>query len=385
LYSFLKTSAVDISKFNENMTGKLVKITDPSTDYAFIPDDLPVEWEPGPDTLLLLANAKQALGTLDGIGRTLANPTLLLTPLQQREALRSSSLEGTFATPEEMLIHDLNPDSEAKSSGPWVEVSNYNRALREGFEYLQRYPMSLAFIRELHKRLLKGAVRGQEKHPGEFRNTNVVIGKRRFIPPPAPRHVDCLANLGDHLASPPAGADPLITAYLVHYQFEAIHPFSDGNGRVGRLLLALMTWKWCDLSMPWLYLSPYFEQNKDEYIDRLFAVSANGAWAEWINFCLEGTIESARDSIDRCDRLHRLREDFKHRVAGGSGRLHQLIEGLFSRPIMTVPIAQMIGDVSYPTALSDVRKLEEHGILHRVPNTTHPTIFTCPEINEITI
>jgi Fic family protein len=171
--------------------------------------------------------------------------------------------------------------------------------------------------------------------------------------------------------------------YLLHYQFETIHPFRDGNGRVGRLILALTTWKWCGLSMPWLYMSPYFERYKDEYINNLFNISAKGDWSTWLEFCLSGTIAQARDAISRCDALLRLRDDWNRRITGGNFRLVTLIESLFSRPIMTTTIARNLTEVSQPTAQSDISKLIEAGVLSPVEATKRPVVYFAPEIMDI--
>lgn len=177
--------------------------------------------------------------------------------------------------------------------------------------------------------------------------------------------------------------DPLVLCYLVHYQFETIHPFLDGNGRVGRLLLALMTWKECNLTMPWLYMSAFFERHKDEYISGLFDVSANGNWQGWIDFCLTGTIEQARDSIRRCDLLGRLKEEMHQRTTSGSGRLHQIVDGLFQTPMVTIPIVRDEMDVSYPTAKGDVEHLVNSGILAPLDVQSRPKVFYAPAIFSI--
>ena len=222
--------------------------------------------------------AREAIARLDGVGRHMPNHNLLLRPLQQREALRSSSMEGTYATPEELLLYQAEPREPRSSDdrvNAWREVFNYGQALTAGKEILDEgYPLSLQLIRTLHAELLRG-VRGEEKAPGEFRQRQVQVGAGgRFIPPPAHYLPECLEALEQSLAAQ-TGIDPLIRAFMVHYQFEAIHPFNDGNGRVGRLLLSLHIYRSMELGSPWLYLSPFFERHKDDYIDSLFRVSAH--------------------------------------------------------------------------------------------------------------
>lgn len=380
---------MDAAKFTEDSTGKLVEISAPEKDWAFLPDPLPPAVSFPTALWPLLKTAKETLAELNGIGRTLPDPGLLLRPLQQRESLRSSSLEGTYATPEELLGYELNPrepTSDRDSANDWREVNNYDRAIQVGCKQLETMPICLRVIRKLHEVLLSG-VRGRDKSPGEFRKYQVHIGSdRRYIPPPAEHVPETLDAFEKHLHDLDSGGafyvDPLVKCYVAHYQFEAIHPFVDGNGRVGRLLLALMTYKWCDLTKPWLYMSAFFEKHKDEYIDNLFKVSSKGEWEQWIAFCLRGTIEQANDSIKRCDALLKLKRDYYQRITSGSTRDHALVEGLFTRPLIDIPHLSNIHKVTYPTAASDVERLVKAGILAELEGW-HPKTFYAPEIFHI--
>jgi len=376
---------VDIAKFKVSKRGRLIEIGGLAGEWAFVPDPLPPQ-DKFPDKLWpFLVEAREALGRLDGIGRTLPDPLLLLRPLQDREALRSSSLEGTYATPEELLLYEMaprRPTSERDRANDWREVSNYGAALREGCSQLDSLPICLRVIRSLHKVLLKD-VRGRNKSPGEFRKCQVYIGsERRYVPPPPTELGDSLDAFEKHLHTQDPRYDPLARCYLVHYQFEAIHPFIDGNGRVGRLLLALMTYKWCNLAMPWLYMSAFFERYKDEYTDRLFRVSTEGAWAEWLEFCLRGTIEQANDSIRRCELLQNIRKKYHKLMQGSSKRDHAIVEGLFRRPIVTIPSMRRAHHVTYPTASADVRRLVGLGILVELAGR-HPKTFYARDIFHI--
>lgn len=371
---------MDRSKFTAFATGKLVEVTISGPDWSFIPDPLPRNWQIPLDLWPLLASAKEELARLDGIGRTLPHAELLLRPLQQREAIRSSSLEGTYASAQEMLLFELdpNPSAPANRVNDWVEVSNYATAVRVGTSLLETLPLSLRLIRAMHSELLSG-VRGRDRDPGEFRRNQVHLGSdRRYVPPPPNEVMPCLDDFEKFLNE--AGEiDPLIRTYVAHYQFEAIHPFVDGNGRVGRALLALCAYQWCGLSRPWLYVSPYFDRHKDEYIDALFAVSAEGAWNRWLALCLRATIDVCRDAILRCDELGRLREQYHAQAGHTSGRMHSLVEGLFSNPIVRVTDIVKRFAVTYPTANSDVEKLVKLGIL--VPlEKAYPKAFFSPAI-----
>jgi len=171
---------------------------------------------------------------------------------------------------------------------------------------------------------------------------------------------------------------------MLHYQFETIHPFNDGNGRVGRLLLSLMIYKWCGLHSPWLYLSPFFERYKDEYIDNLFNVSAKCRWSEWIDFCLRATVSQSIDSIRRIDKLVALRQNYHDRTVhlSGTARLHPIIESLFAQPLVVISQLARIYNITYPTASSDVQRLVKVGILQELPNS-YPKTFYAPEIMKI--
>jgi len=379
---------VDRSAFKSRSPGILVpiKVNDDS-DWSFIPNALPLEFDLEPGSWPLLVSAKEELARLDGVGRHLPNQDLLLRPLQQREALTSSSLEGTFATPEQLLLYGINPREPSSDKDPvnsWREVFNYSSALTQGQSQLDEgYPLSLSLIRQLHQVLL-GNVRGGDKTPGQFRKTQVHIGStRRFVPPPPIEVPRCLDELAEGM-NVESGIDTLIRCFMIHYQFETIHPFNDGNGRVGRLLLSLMIYKWCGLHSPWLYLSPFFERYKDEYIDCLFNVSAKGNWGNWVDFCLRATIEQSKDSIDRIDKLVVLRQDYHDRVVqlNASARLHPIIENLFASPIVSVSQLKRTLDVSYPTANSDVQRLVKAGILAELKGI-YPKTYYASEIMKV--
>jgi Fic family protein len=376
---------MDKSLFTENAPGNLVKIAvQGGDDWAFIPNGLPHTWEIQLDVWPLLAEARQELARLDGIGRHLADYELLLRPLQQREALRSSSLEGTYATPEQLLLYEINPKEPKSHLDPvnaWREVSNYSRALRLGQTMLQEIPISVRLIRRLHEELLRG-VRGYHRDPGNFRRTQVHRGSdRRCVPPPPLDAMTCLNELEVYIHQEHA-IDPLIFCFMVHYQFEAIHPFLDGNGRVGRVLLSLMIYQWCQLTGPWLYLSAFFDKYKDEYMRLLFRVSTHGDWKAWIMYCLRATIYQAKDAILRCDRLVALRHKYfravtEHRWSTG---LHRILERLFVFPMITVPQVSKMLNITYPTARKDVEHVVKANILVETDIRQRPKVFLAPEI-----
>ncbi|HEY0144350.1 MAG TPA: Fic/DOC family N-terminal domain-containing protein [Thermoanaerobaculia bacterium] len=372
---------MDVTRFGPEKTGELVPVAIGTPDWAFIPAKVPRKW-PVPNGLWpLLATAREELARLDGIGQALPDPELLLRPLQGREALRSSSLEGTYASAEELLLFELEPEDTSAPTeriSDWREVHNYAAALRRGTSLLAELPLSLRLVREMHEVLLTG-VRGRDRAPGEFRRTQVHLGAdRRYVPPPV-NHLDRCLDDFERFLNDEVQIDPLLRTFIAHYQFEAIHPFIDGNGRVGRALLALCAYQWCGLSQPWLYVSPFFDRHKDEYIDALFAVSTQGAWTQWLNLCLRATVDVCRDAIGRCAVLTRLRDDYHRRLDAGSGRMHRVIESLFSNPIVRITDVANRLDVSYPTAKSDLAKLVDAAILSELPNI-YPKAFVARAI-----
>ena len=357
---------MDINLFDlKRMTGKLVTLPSGDLKHAFVPEPLPPKWAWPQSLWKPLIEARKSLSSLDGTGKHLPNPEILLQPLQSREAQLSSQLEGTYTDPQQQVLFEADPQYPTSKNDPnnaFQEVYNYRRALRLKLDGRIDLPLSLRLVRELHAVLMSG-VRGSDQRPGEFREIQNQIGfPARFVPPPPTELPNTLDAFEKYLHSV-SDFDPLVKAFLTHYQFEAIHPFRDGNGRVGRLLLSLAIAEWCDLSSQWLYMSPFFEKRKKEYMDLLFNVSAQGAWEAWIKFCLEGVVLQSIDAEKRCDKLLKLQIEFRKSIKGGSVRLSQLIDELFFRPVITVGQYKDRFGVTYPTARLDLKKLEQAGIV----------------------
>jgi Fic family protein len=378
---------MNTKQFTEKRTGTLVPIRTPKgPGHAFLPNPLPPDWRFPESLWAKLIEARAALAKLDGIGATLPDPYLLQAPLKAREAVTSSRLEGTFATAQELLLFEMDEHQTKGASdqvNAWKEVSNYGRALTAGLKRLEELPFCGRLIKELHAILMDG-VRGYHLTPGEWRTTQNAIGSDwRFVPPPPAEVEKCIAELERYVNEEMhPGCDPLVKAYLAHYQFEAIHPFSDGNGRIGRVMLSLMVAKWCGLSLPWLYMSSYFERYKDEYITKMFKVSTEGAWEQWIDFCLRGTIHQANDAIQRCQKLNEIKSQMLQRCPSGSIRMEKIISGLFSSPFIRVSTLRKSSGVSYPTAQADVDRLVELKILEPMPGL-RPKCYYAPEIYKI--
>lgn len=378
---------MDSREFGSGMPGRLIPTLTgrPDTAYAYVPKPLPPEWEWPGRLWPLLLEARVAIASLDGTGKHLPTPEILLRPLQNREAQLSSKLEGTITDPQDQALFQSDPRypvSDRDPANAYREVFNYGRALRATMDSANGLPLSLRLIRNLHAILMDG-VRGQNQTPGEFRTTQNQIGRpARFVPPPPTEMTVALHEFENYLHARD-GSDPLVKAFLAHYQFETIHPFGDGNGRVGRLLLSLTIAEWCGLPGQWLYMSPYFEKNKEDYMDLMKSVSTHGDWERWIEYCLRGVVDQANDAQKRCDRLLSLHKDFHQRLERGSLRIGKILEGLFETPVISVLQAKNRYGVSYGTARADLRKLASMGILTELPRTENITYY-CPNILKVT-
>jgi Fic family protein len=377
---------VDYKAFEQSPAGILV----PSErgQRAFVPYPLP---PPNIDLRALaepLERAASALGELDGLGRVLPNPYLLIAPLQGREALSSSTMEGTYTTADNLLLLDAGA-SEVDQSQDTREVLNYRHALSSAISSLETIPLSLRTLKDAHRTLMSNVRfdRGLRARPGEFKEHQNFIGayeveKARFIPPPRHESLECLDKLERYFHDESNGLPVLINSALIHYQFETIHPFADGNGRVGRMLITLHLYHARKIRLPLLYLSPALEGKKDEYIDRMYAVSAYGAWTEWIKFYLDTVVESSNFAIEIADRLIGLQKKYREKFqkANRSAGILAIIDRLFNHPAFSIPmIAEEFG-ISYPAAKANVDKLLSENIVQEAQNTSHPRFYIAKEI-----
>jgi Fic family protein len=335
---------------------------------AFVPPPLPPDLHLNGELIKRLSAADRAIGELAGVGRTLPNPEILTAPIVRREAVLSSRIEGTRASLDQLALFEL--EASAESDGDVREVYNYVAALARVLAPDRRLPLSLPLLLEAHDTLLTG-VRGGHATPGEFRRSQnwigppgSVINNATYVPPPHERLWECLGPLEKYLHAEHT-LPPLATIGLVHYQFEAIHPFIDGNGRVGRLLIILLLIEWNILPAPLLDLSAYIEPRRDEYYARLLAVSTHGDWAGWLGFFLEAVAEQAVDAVGRARALQRLREEYRARVttARASSLLPHLVDALFMTPALTIGRAQHVLRVSRRAATLNVQRLVDIGIL----------------------
>jgi Fic family protein len=377
--------------FTERATGRLVPTIQNA--LAFVPDDLPPRQLDLGKLLPAVARAERAVGELNGIGGRLPNPYLLVRPFMRREAVASSRIEGTVTTLSELFLFEVEGAADRrKTRSDAREVWNYVRALEHCLKRLDTLPISLRLIREAHEFLMQGVAldRGAAIVPGEFKRDQNWIGARliqnaRFVPPPPAEAERAMDALEKYVNAPHDELPLIIRLALIHYQFEAIHPFPDGNGRVGRLLIPLILCEREEMSQPLLYLSPYFEKNFDAYIDRMFAVSTQGAWNDWIEFFLNGVAESSHDAIAKASALQDLQARYHNRVrrARTSALLGQLIDILFESPAVTVPHVAARLKIAYNAAKKHVDKLVAEGVIKPAPAGTRPRHFLANEIIDV--
>lgn len=361
-----------------------------STGMSFVPDPLP------PVSLSRVAlldalhdrivAAERALSELEGATQQLRNPHLLIGPFLMREARLSSIIENTFTSARQLALFDFDP-SAVENRDQVREVSNYRRALEYGLD--SELPICLRLIREMHSVLMRG-VPTAAKRIGDFRISQNAIGPTRrfadakYVPPPAPEMTRCLHDFETYL-NRPDDWPRLVRFALTHYQFEAIHPFDDGNGRLGRLLIVLQLCKQAQMTRPTLYVSGYFEAHRSEYYQLLYEVSARGAWIDWIEFFLRAIETQARDALDRTRRIFDLNQKYQALVQQkrASALLPKLVDQLFVRPAITVARAAADTDVTPTAAAKAVRRLVELGILTEATGRAKNRIYVAPEIIDI--
>jgi Fic family protein len=317
---------------------------------------------------MLLSDADRALGRLAGAGRLLPNPHLLIRPFATREAVASSRIEGTRAS----LSDVFDAQARRAPAGPTLEVINYIDALEHGLNRLDSLPVSKRLLCEVHKILLAN-VRRQEKRPGEIRSTQNWIGSPDnrpetavFVPPPADEMKNAFDLLERYIHAQ-SQLPPLIGIGLIHYQFETIHPFLDGNGRLGRLLVAFLLVERELLPQPLLYLSAYFERHRSDYYDHLQAVREQGKMTQWLDFFLTGIREQATEAVRCAEELADLRETHRARLSGSRSRAIEVIDLLFQNPVLVAGRVAAELNVTGQSAINYLRQLEAGEIVQELP------------------
>ena len=373
-----------LEDFKSDRAGKVIKA--PAGYWAFVPRPLPPDLALDRQLVTKLSRADRSLGLLAGMGQTLPNPYLLIGPFVRREAVLSSRIEGTRASASDLFFFEAAPEVRPRAEDV-REVANYVSALQRGLDQKRPLPVSLRLFRELHRELMQG-VRGGSVTPGEFRTSQNWIGpagcgleESTLVPPPVPEMKEALDAFEKYLHAA-SDLPPLIRLALIHYQFEAIHPFVDGNGRIGRLLISLLLCEERLLPAPLLYLSAFFERRREEYYQRLLAVSREGDWEGWIGYFLEGVEEQSTDAVRRAARLTDLREKVQKRLqkARSSALLIKLVDALFELPAISVGGAVKLLGVTHRAATLNIRKLVDLGLLTETTGRTRNRIFVARDI-----
>jgi Fic family protein len=354
---------------------------------AFVPAPLPPKLAWTPTLVRALSDADRLIGRLAGEGGSLPNPHVLMRPFVQREAVLSSRIEGTQATLGELLAAEAGAAVE-RSPDDLREVGNYVVALEHGMKRLKDLPICVRLVRELHEKLMTG-VRGESAKPGEFRRLQNWIGRpgstpatASFVPPPPDQVEPCLAQWERfmHEQSHP----PLVQVALAHYQFEAIHPFLDGNGRVGRLLITLFLMERRILPTPLLYLSAFFEATRRDYYSGLRAISEAGAWEEWLEYFLNGIARMSEDALGRASRINALLAQWRIVVAGGGSNVPMLLLDLLTaNPFMTVKHVAEKLQVAFTTAQRAMIKLEKLKIISEISKGKRDRVYCAKAVLEI--
>ena len=351
---------------------------------AFVPASLPpvpsIEWTPELERQFAAANA--ALGRLDGIATLVPDASVFLYSYVRKEAVLSSQIEGTQSSLSDLLLFE-NDQAPGVPIDDVQEVSNYAAALNHGLSRLaEGFPISLRLIRELHEVLLSKG-RGSQKQPGEFRSSQNWIGgtrpgNARFVPPPPDRLMECFGALEKFLHDEPHPTSPLLKAALAHVQFETIHPFLDGNGRVGRLLITLLLRSEGVLKQPLLYLSLFFKQHRSLYYELLGKVRTDGDWEAWLTFFFEGVAVTGNGAFDLASRLLLLFEEDREKITTlgrASGSALELHRWFQSHPISSVRDAHRALGISVPTLHASAKHLIKLGILRQIPRAAHQMLF----------
>lgn len=355
---------------------------------AFHPNPLPPQLEWTPALANALADASMLVGRLAGEGRRLPNPHVLIRPFIRREAVLSSRIEGTQATLGELLAAEAGASVE-RSPDDLREVGNYVTALEHGIERLESLPMSLRLVRELHEHLMTG-VRGGHATPGEFRRSQNWIGRpgetlaqAKYVPPPPD-------VLGEHLSAwekflHERMLPPLVHVALAHYQFEAIHPFLDGNGRVGRLLITLQLCERDILPAPLLYLSAFFEATRADYYAGLRGVSEHGDWEGWVQYFLNGVARQSEDALSRAERINQLLTNWREKLSGQAGTkvALQMLDMIGANPFLTPRGAEQELNLAYNTVMRAIGQLEKLKVLKEVSEAKRDRVYCAKPILEI--
>lgn len=358
-------------------------------ELAFVPSPLPRELPLSASLVYALDEANRAVGTLVGVAETLPNPQLLVGPLMRREAVLSSRIEGTVSSISDLFEYEAH----GQPRGDVVEVLNYLRALERSLHLMkeENLPVSMRLMNAAHSVLMQHGVRGHNLQPGVFRKEQVWIGEpgtpilqARFVPPPARLLRDLIYDVETFVNDASLLIPPLVMCGMLHYQFETIHPYEDGNGRIGRLLIIFFLYARGVLPTPLLHLSPYFERDRERYYDGLYTMSRAGDWEQWLLYFLEGVRVQARDTLERSRRIRDLHDRYvgllRERRAPANDL--RMLDELFHRPVTTYPSTATALGITNAGARNVVDRLVKAGILQEMSGAW-PRLFVARELLDV--
>jgi Fic family protein len=379
---------MDIDKFRNSPTGRLVKT--PVDNWAFVPDPLPPKGMDkfSAEIVGALSEADRGLGVLKSLSKLIPNPNLLVAPYVRKEAVQSSKIEGTQASLADIFYYEAS--KEKPRHVDVFEVLNYVRAMNYGLSRLKELPLSLRLVREIHSILMEG-VRGENMRPGEIRTTQNWIGPpgcslrdATYVPPLGSEMNEALGQWEKFLHGDDSIV-PLIKCALMHYQFEAIHPFLDGNGRVGRLVITFYLYDRGYLEYPILYLSDFFERYRNEYYGLLLGVSQDGNWDAWLKYFIRGVAEQSKVAEETGYRILDLQKKYREQLQKESvpATGFQLLDMLFLNPFVSLPGVSDYMNITWPTAKATVARFVKLGILKEVSGRKRNRIYCAQELINI--
>ena len=379
---------MNIERFKKSPTGHLVRTI--SDHWAFVPNPLPPEGMDrfSADLVRVLSEADRGLGALKSLSKLIPNPGLLVAPYVRKEAVQSSRIEGTQASLADIFYYEAS--QERPKHEDVLEVLNYVRAMNYGLSRLKKLPLSMRLVKEIHGVLMKG-VRGEKMRPGEIRTTQNWIGPAgcsitgaTYVPPPVSDMNEALKQW-ERFLHVDDSVVPLVKCALMHYQFEAIHPFLDGNGRVGRLLITFYLCNRGYIEYPILYLSDFFEQHREEYYELLLGVSQDGNWDGWLSYFIRGVAEQSRLAEETGHRILDLQKKYRGQLEEGSvpASVFKVLDMLFQNPFVSIPGVQNHVKVTWPTAKASVERLVDLGILKEVSGRRRSRIYCAQDLLSI--
>ena len=371
--------------FKNSTAGKCIRTITRPPYWAYVPNPLPPKIKMDWELANLLSKADIKLGELSGAGQLLPNPHLLIRPFIRREAVMSSRIENTQSGLDDLFFFEAD-ETEPPPVSDVKEIFNYVRAMEYGIKRLQELPISSRLICEIHGILMKGVRGGKHATPGLMRTSQNWIGggnvmDTTYVPPIVPEMKQCFSDLEKYIHSDPQ-EPALIQCALVHYQFEAIHPFLDGNGRIGRLLITFMLLERELLSQPLLYLSDFFERHRDEYYELLLNVSQKGDWKAWITFFLNGVRQQSENALSTIQKLLDLQSRYRALATGPRVPkvVNRLIEYLFASPVISISVLSKAWNITYSTVQRGVNYLIEKDILREITGRSRNRLFVAHEI-----